>query len=150
METCCEREIRQRILNEMIIDVEKSIQQFRRTLEGLQVRIETEERQRDLLVQKRNALVHMLETEVSIADFVAKVLCERGEPMRVQEIVRALLENGITSSSGEAPVNSVLSAVSRRADLFVRVSRGLYTLRQDNSISRHHNTACRSHAAASS
>ena len=131
MDTYCEIEIRQKILDELIADVESSIQQFRRTLEGLQQRIQAEERQRQLLQQKRNALHGgRVEESSSIADFVAKVLLERGEPMRVPEIVNALMENGIFSDTGSTRINSVLSALTRREDLFERVSRGQYVLKE--------------------
>ena len=127
-----ERAFRLCVLENMISEVDASIEQLRRTLEGLQQRIRDEERQRELLAEKHSEFARAAEPKeesTSIAEFVAKALMENGEPMRVKDIVRTLVENGITSSQGESPVNSVLSALSRRSDLFERVSRGCYVLR---------------------
>jgi hypothetical protein len=139
-----ELEIRQQVLDEMIAEVEKSIQQFQRTVEGLQHRIAAERHHREMLERKRNAISRCeaaRDESSTIADYVAKVLHEHGEPMRVQEIVRALEQNGIKSGSGDAPLNSVLSAVNRRSDLFERVARGIYALKNMETAGRSYQLA---------
>jgi hypothetical protein len=151
MNSHVEIEIGQKILDELISDVEASIQQFRRTLEGLQERIQAEERQRELLQQKRDALhVRHIEDTSTVADFIAKVLLERGEPMRVPEIVNALVENGVYSDAGSARTNSVLSALTRRDDLFERVSRGQYAIKEQLVRRRPHRMSLRTMELANS
>ena len=125
--------LRKQILKEMIGEVERAIHQFRRTQEGLQQRIEMEEHHRQSLVAKLESLAVQNRSDdeaLSIADYVAKILYECGGPMHIREIVDALEQCGVTSEAQNGPLNSVMSALSRRSDLFRRIDRGQYALRE--------------------
>jgi hypothetical protein len=125
-----EKEVRLKVLAELLDEVEAAIRQHRRTLEGLQQRIDLEIRQREMLIQKRNAVATERDSERTIAEYVAKVLYERGEPMQLREIVKTLEEYGVSSDAENGPLNSVMTALTRRRDLFRRVARGYYALKE--------------------
>lgn len=148
------------VLEELIQEVESSLRQCRRTLEGLQQRIAIEERQKKMLQEKRNALAHATranEPELDFgttADIVAKVLFERGEPMRVREILQSLADFGLANGDHDRLRNNVISTLTRREDIFDRVSRGIYALRvcfdhneqKANGVPADHSTSNRKNA----
>lgn len=139
-----EQEMRRRIFEELIAEVEAAIRQHERTLEGLRQRIEAEFRRREWLLQKRAELTNdqHRESDRSVADWIVKALLEIDKPMHVREIVKTLESNGIQSKAENGLMNSVMSALSRRSDLFQRVERGHYALREqtgnNHSINRRH------------
>lgn len=116
----------------LILETSTRRHQLERTLQGIQQKLELELHHLKLLEQKRNELVHARHSspvfEISVADYIAKLLQERGIAMRPSEIVAALNDNGVKSSAESGLVSAVLSALSRRKDLFKRVERGLYCL----------------------
>ncbi len=63
----------------------------------------------------------------SIPDRIAKALRAANRPLSIREIVQAIAGK---KSERSALTASVMTALNRRADLFVRVSRGVYTLRR--------------------
>lgn len=60
---------------------------------------------------------------------VASVLRMKERPMRVTEIVQRLEELGVRSNSKKGILPNVVSALTRRDDLFEKKARGIYALR---------------------
>jgi hypothetical protein len=137
MPTQNEKELGQKILEKLIEEVESAIRHHERTLEGLKQRLVEQLQRRDwLLLKKAEFAVDNREDDRSIADWVFKLLLERGEPMHVRDIVRELEANGIRSRGENGLMNTVMSALSRRNDLFTRIARGLYALTDEDSGQR--------------
>lgn len=65
----------------------------------------------------------------TLPEAIAEVLRKNGKPMRARDIAETLLENGYESEAKHGLLPSVLSALGRRQDLFVKVHRGVYSLR---------------------
>ena len=124
--------LKQAAYDEIIAETEASLQQLRRTCEGLKQRIEAEERQLQMFRVKRKMVAQVSESsrEEGVAEQIAKLLFERREPMRAAEIMEAL-DAFVSSAELESKsLNSIVSALNRRSDLFEKVARGVYTLRQ--------------------
>lgn len=64
----------------------------------------------------------------SLADHAVTALREAGRPMRAADIASVLRAQGISSNSKAGILPSLISALRRRADLFRKVRRGVYTL----------------------
>ena len=139
-------------IQELIRDTEASLEQLKRTERGLRRKIRLETHHLDLLREKyRKVEEHRDDPEesgMSIADYIAKVLQESVRPLRVSEIVAVLEENDVPTSSENGHMSSVLSALRRRSDLFERVSRGMYKLRDAKETKRKRRSS-RSRAVAS-
>lgn len=116
---------------ELIAEAEANVLQLKRTQDGLQQRIDTEQRLLNLLMEKRKAIAEGAEQEQSrsIADHIVAALYENGGgPMRSMEIVEYLAARGIGGDSPNGPTNSILSALNRPNDRIRKLDRGLYTL----------------------
>lgn len=67
----------------------------------------------------------------SLAGKIAHVLQEADKPMRARDIARILHAAGVKTDSAKGLLPMVLSALVRRKDLFVKVSRGVYTVAKE-------------------
>lgn len=127
----------------LITETKARLDQLEKTREGLQQRIELETHHLKLLKEKRNQIAHRNPDnaliEASIPDYIAKLLFEKGEPMRAIEIANALTECGIKTNAENGHISAVLSALSRRTDLFQRIERGLYTLKCEQKKTKRSN-----------
>lgn len=132
MSSALEVQVKRQLLTELIQEISNSIKQYERTVEGLRQRIEIEQHRRDYLVQKCSEISEntIADDDTTIASCIVRVLSAHGTAMHIHEIVRALMENGVSTKSENGPKNSVVSALSRRDDLFYKVQRGRYALRQ--------------------
>ncbi len=60
---------------------------------------------------------------------IAALMHHRGRPMRTTQIQRELLEYGVTTTSAHGLGPMIASALHRRKDLFEKVERGVYGLK---------------------
>ena len=65
----------------------------------------------------------------SVADEAARALREHGQSMRARDITRVLVKRGVKTNSKRGLLPMVVSTLRRRQDLFVRVERGIYKIR---------------------
>lgn len=64
----------------------------------------------------------------SLVDQISALLREHGKSMRACDIARALQSRGVTTTSKNGLLPMVLSALSRRKQLFRKIKRGTYKL----------------------
>ncbi len=73
--------------------------------------------------------------ELTWKQAIEKVLTDRGEPMRYDDIAEAIMEAGLRETTGATPTATVAAQLSMEIDhqrersLFVRVSRATYGLK---------------------
>ena len=71
----------------------------------------------------------------SLTDQIVKVLQEHKKAMRATDIARELTERGVTTTAKNGMLPMALSTLSRRKNVFRKVSRGLYTLADQSKVS---------------
>jgi len=67
----------------------------------------------------------------SLAHQAAAVLRAAGKPLRARDISNQLERQGVTSKGKTSLLALVISAMRRREDLFKRVRRGVYALKEE-------------------
>ncbi len=69
----------------------------------------------------------------SLTEKIVNLLQERGQPMRAAEIRRVLEGRGVATTSKNGLLPMVLSSLSRRKDVFSKVARGEYALKEQEA-----------------
>lgn len=136
---CTDFEARQAMmlaLGELIREAESKLQELRQRCEEVQLNIDREVHHLEALRYKQNRCVHEVAesttNQLSIADWIYQLLLDGDREMQANEIIRELDLLGIAAQAE----SSVLSALSRRSDLFERVARGRYRLKGNRKADR--------------
>ncbi len=69
----------------------------------------------------------------SVTDQIVTLLKERGQTMRAADITRELVDRGATTTAKGGMLPMVLSSLSRRKNLFRKVTRGQYRLAESQN-----------------
>lgn len=76
----------------------------------------------------------------SMAAYLEKILKDANSPLQVSELVERLKQSGFKTEAKVGLQNLVPSSLNRRADVFIRIKRGVYGLTQrDNKVKTENN-----------
>ncbi len=123
-------------IDRLIAEAEQRIVELQEEIDADELLVEGLRAKRLRLAKQAGEVAIAPETKqkggnLSVPDRIALIMRQKRRPMPTAEIIEALAREGVTSSSAKGLLPNVLSALSRRKDLFVRTQRGIYALSED-------------------
>ena len=127
-------------IDDMIAHSRRKLEELEAKAKAVQDESEEEMRLCKRLMEEKDNAAHAVQhlhnghhesgRGVGVPAKIVQILLEKRLPMRATEIARELGELGVVTQSTKGLLPNVISALTRRKDLFRRIGRGTYELCQ--------------------